>query len=127
MTNREFYLQRQRAEFPAFLRVFRALPTDRVDYKPHERSPSAEQIVWLIAGELKIGLDAVANNRAEWRILPPPPMHEMLERFEQWSRELLDLVSRMPEKSWDRVAYCQFRGTVVLEQPIGVFSLVQPF
>jgi hypothetical protein len=77
--------------------------------------------VWLIAGELKIGLDAVANNRAEWRILPPPPMHEMLERFEQWSRELLDLVSRMPEKSWDRVAYCQFRGTVVLEQPIGVF------
>jgi hypothetical protein len=87
MTDREFYLQRQRAELPAFMRVFRALPTDRLDYKPHERSPSAGQIVWLVTGELKIGLDAVANNRAEWRILPPPPMHEMLEKFEKWSRE----------------------------------------
>ena len=121
MTNREFYLQRQRAELPAFMRVFRALPTDRLDYKPHERSLSARQIVWLLAGELKIGLDAVANNRAEWRILPPPPMHEMLEKFEKWSRELLDLVSRMPETSWDRVAHFHFRGTVILEQPIGTF------
>ena len=120
-THREFYLQRQRAELPAFMRVFRALPTDRLDYKPHERSLSARQIVWLLAGELKIGLDAVANNRAEWRILPPPPMHEMLEKFETWSRELLDLVSRMPETSWDRVAHFHFRGTMILEQPIGTF------
>ena len=61
MTNREFYLHRQRAELPAFMRVLRALPSDRLDYKPHERSPSAGQIVWLITGELKIGLDAVVE------------------------------------------------------------------
>src|SRR5580765_6588239 len=46
MTHREFYLQRQRAELPAFM-----------------RSLSAGQIVWLLTGELKIGLDAVANYR----------------------------------------------------------------
>ena len=43
MTLQEFYLKRAKAEFPVFLKVLKALPKD-LSYKPHDRSPSAEQL-----------------------------------------------------------------------------------
>jgi len=57
MTLREFYLERRRAEVPVFLSVLRAVPTDHPRYKPHDRSPTAEQVVWTVTSELKAGLD----------------------------------------------------------------------
>jgi len=127
MTNREFYLQRQRAELPAFMRVLKALPADRLNYRPHEQSPTAKQIVWLLTGELRTGLDAVINNRAEWKVLPPPSMAEVLEKFENWSHELIDRVSKMSETSWERAARFYFRGTLALEQPVGTFLWLNLF
>lgn len=53
MTSREFYLERRKAELPAFLKVLRSLPADRITYKPQERSPSAEQLVWTLTTELR--------------------------------------------------------------------------
>ena len=34
MTTREFYVQRQKAEYEAFVKVLKALAADRLDYKP---------------------------------------------------------------------------------------------
>ena len=51
MNDRELYIQRRKLEQPKFERVFAALPKDKLDYKPHERSPSAAQIMWTIAAE----------------------------------------------------------------------------
>jgi hypothetical protein len=41
--------------------VLRAIPPDRLDYRPHERSPSTGQIVWTIVRGLFIRID---NGRA---------------------------------------------------------------
>lgn len=37
MTDREFFLQRWEQEYPISLRVFRALPHDKLDFRPHHR------------------------------------------------------------------------------------------
>ena len=68
MTNREFYLQRREAEFPVFMSVLNALPPDQLSYRPHERSPSAEQIVWTLARELKACIGAAKDGKAEMEI-----------------------------------------------------------
>lgn len=121
MTLREFYVQRRQAEFPVFLRVLRALPKDQLNYKPHDRSPSAEQLVWTLTNELKACVDVVKENKAEWKPVPPPPMDEMLKMFEQWSNELTDRVSKMDEASWTRMAQFYVNGKVVSEQPVETF------
>jgi uncharacterized damage-inducible protein DinB len=121
MTLREFFIERRRAELPAFLRVLKALPNDAADYKPHERNPTAQQIVWTLTNELKACVDVVTQNRAEWKPLPPPPLPEMIQLFEQRSNELIDAVSKMDEKSWDRIAQFYYNGKVVSEQPVGQF------
>ena len=58
MTLQEFYLERQQAERPVFLNVLRALPADHLQYKPHDRSHSAEQVAWTLANELRSCIEA---------------------------------------------------------------------
>jgi len=121
MTLREFYLERRRAEAPAFLRVLKALPGERLGYKPHDRSPSAEQLVWTLTNELRSCVSAASDYKAEWKAEPAPPLAEMVELFERWSNELTDIVGKMDEPSWNRVAQFYYNGKVVSEQPVGQF------
>jgi len=121
MTLREFYLERRRAEVPTFVKVLKALPDDRLSYRPHDRSPSAEQIVWTLTSELRACLDAATHFKAEWKVEPSPPLREMVELFERRSNELADIVAKMDETAWNRVAQFYYNGKVVSEQPIGQF------
>jgi hypothetical protein len=99
ITTRAFDVQRHEAELPIFMRVLEAIPEDQLGYRPHERSPLAEQVVSLLAGELRAGLDAVIQYRSEWTMLPVPPMNEMLKNFSNWSHELIDRVAKMADAS----------------------------
>jgi uncharacterized damage-inducible protein DinB len=45
----------------------------------------------------------------------------MLEKFEIWSKELRDRVSKMDDEAWDRTAQFYFNGKMVSEQPVGGF------
>ena len=121
MTLREFYLERLKAEFPVFMNVLKALPKDRLSYKPHDRSPSAEQLVWTLTAELNACIDVVKTNQAEWKELPTPPFEEMLEKFDRWSNELIELVSKIDDQAWDKPAKFYYDGKVVSEQPVGTF------
>ena len=121
MTPREFYIERRRAEAPVFLNVLKALPADRLAYKPHDRSPSAEQLVWTLTSELGACLDAATQYKAEWRTQPAPPLNEMLKLFEQRSDKLIEIVFGMDEASWNRIAQFYYNGKVVSEQPVGQF------
>jgi len=121
MDSREFYLERRKAELPAFLKVLQALPKDKLDYKPHERSPSAEQLMWTLTGELNSCIEMVNDGKAEWKNIPPPSYDEMLAKFEAWSNELTDKVAKMDDAAWNRKAQFLYEGKVVLEQEAGVF------
>lgn len=121
MTLREFYLERRRAEQPVFMSVLTSLPADRLDYQPHDRSPSARQIVWTLTNELKSCVDAATAFQATWSVEPAPAFDEMLGSFERYSNELTDRVAAMDDAEWQRIAQFSFGGKVVSEQPVGQF------
>lgn len=118
---REFYLQRRRAELPVFLKVLRALPAGRMDYKPHERSPSAEQLVWTLTSELATCVTVVREHRGEWRTEPAPPLQEMIAQFERNANELEEAVAAMDDAAWDAHAQFWYGGKMVSEQPASLF------
>jgi uncharacterized damage-inducible protein DinB len=121
MTIREFFVERRRAENPVFLKVLKSLPADHLSYKPHDRCPSAEQLVWTLTNELKAALDAATEFKAEWNPEPPPPFNEMVSLFEQWSNQLTDVVATMDEDAWEKTAQFYYNGRMVSEQPVGQF------
>lgn len=122
MTLREFYVERRRAELPVFLSVLKALPVERMDYRPSERCPSAERLVSTLTWELQSCLEVAKEYRTEYHGGDPQPaLAEMLELFEKRSNELIDVVARMTEEDWNRVAQFYYGGKVVSEQPVGQF------
>ena len=116
MTLRDFYLKTAKAEFPVFLKVLRELPKD-LSYKPHDRSPSAEQLVWTVTYELKALIDVVDTGKSEWENIKPPSLDEMIGMFEKWSTELLDKVAALDDASQERNAQFLYQGKVVMERP----------
>ena len=116
MTLRDFYLKRAKAEFPVFLKVLRALPKD-LTYKPHESSPSAEQLVWTLTYELKALINLVDTGKSDWENIKPPSLDEMIGMFEKWSTELLDKVAALDDASQERNAQFLYQGQVVMERP----------
>ena len=121
MSTRLFYLERRKAELPVFLKVLRALPADRLDYRPHERSPSAEQLVWTLTMELRSCVEAARNGRTEWRTEPTPALDKMLEIYEQHHQDLVHVVESMDDAAWERPAQFFFNGKMVSEQPVAQF------
>jgi uncharacterized damage-inducible protein DinB len=121
MTSREFYLERRRAENPIFLNVMKSIPADRIDYKPHDRSPSAQQIMWTMTNELRSCIDAATQNRAEWKLDPVPPYDELQQMFEKCLNDLTSAVEKMDDRAWDGVAQFYSKGKVINEMPVGQF------
>src|SRR4029434_1180153 len=117
MTLRDFYLKRAKAEFPVFLKVLRALPKGPKDlsYKPHDRSPSAEQLVWTITNEMKALIDVVDTGKSEWQDIKPPSLDEMIGMFEKCSTELLGKVAALDDAAQERNAQFLYQGKVVME------------
>jgi uncharacterized damage-inducible protein DinB len=127
MTSREFYLQRLNTEYPVTLEVLRALPQDRVNYKPDDRSPSAQQLAWTLTWELKACSDVVTQFKTNWVTLPPPAMPEMLKQFEENAKNLANHVSAMSDEAWEREAEFYYEGQLVAKHPAGKFAWLSLF
>ena len=121
MNDREFFIARRKVELPTFQRVFAALPKDKLDYKPHERSPSAAQLMWTLAWEHGACVDVVAKGRADWAGTPPPSYDEMVRTFEQNWKSLDEKVARLDEAGWKARGQFAVGGKVVNEIPVGEF------
>jgi uncharacterized damage-inducible protein DinB len=121
MTDREFFLKRREAEFPAFMKVLRAIPKDRIDYKPHDRSPSAGDLMWTLAGEFQACTNVATDYRAEWKPVTQPSPDEMIALFERSYTELGDHVAKMDDQAWNKAAQFYVEGNLVLEQAAGTF------
>jgi uncharacterized damage-inducible protein DinB len=121
MTTREFYVQRHQAEYETFVKVLKALPADRLDYKPHDRSPSAEQLVGTIAGEFAVCVNVAKERRGEWVQQPFRPLDEMIATYEQSVKALTEAVSQLDEAGWNSPAEFYYGGKKVNETPVGEF------
>lgn len=121
MTQREFFLDRFKAERPTFLRVMKAVPADRGDYTPHERSATAAGLIWKLTQELNVSLNALVDGKGEWMMQAAPPVEEMITMYEQTSEDVLVRVAAMTEDEWMQPAKFYFNGNFMNEQPVGPF------
>jgi len=120
MTLRDFYLKRAKAEFPVFIKVLKALPDD-LSYKPHDRSPSAQQLVWTLTSELKACIDVLDTGKADWTDATPPALDEMIAMYEKWSNELVDKVSKADGAALEKNVQFLYQGTVIMDVPATQF------
>jgi uncharacterized damage-inducible protein DinB len=122
MNDLEFLKARRAAEFSAFKSVLDALPPDRWDYTPHERSPSARQIAWTLALETRACSAMVDAGRVEWRPVDPPAEAEAAKgAFDEAYKGLDERLARLDDQAWHKGVSLLAGGKVVREWPLGEF------
>jgi uncharacterized damage-inducible protein DinB len=117
---REYYKECFAAEKPKFLRVFAAVPEAKFDYRPHERSQSAKELVWMLARELDDACHLLKHGEVDFKMPPPPAtLGESVGEYEKNAAELQRLLANVDDAGWDRPAKFKMDGQVAWEAPLG--------
>jgi hypothetical protein len=121
MDDREFFCKRHPAEFPTFMKVLEAMPVDQFAYRPHERSPSALDLVWTLANEMAACTTMIDSGEVRWDPPPAPLPREALRAFHANYEALNERVNRLGEEVWRRPSKLYVGGDLFMEQPLGGF------
>ncbi|HVO12795.1 MAG TPA: DinB family protein [Vicinamibacteria bacterium] len=101
-TSLELFAARHKAERGAFVRVLKAVPAGRGEYRPEPRSRSALEIAWLLASEERGLVSLFAKGEVEWTETPPPAsVDEIAALFESSGAEVDRLVATIDPKRWE--------------------------
>jgi len=127
LSNRDFFIRRWEFEHPAFLEVCKALPSDRLDYRPHTASRSAGELVALFVS-LELGcVELCESGRGSYnstlRFHPKAgsaTLEEMIAAYQDHHHALSRKLSQMDDATWNRAAWLT-RGEqeIVLRDSIG--------
>src|SRR5437762_7613181 len=120
MNTREYYVQCFAAEKPKFLRVFRAVPPEQLAYRPHERSTSTGDLVWLLASELRDACELVDKGQVDFAMKPAPStLDESVATYERWAGELEKKLAAVDDARWEGKAKFVVDGNVAWETTLG--------
>jgi uncharacterized damage-inducible protein DinB len=118
-STREYYEECFDAEKPKFIRVMKAVPADKGDYRPHPRSTSAADLLWLLAAELHDACQIVDGGECVLTIKPAPSVAESISAYEKNAAALKSRLVSMDEKKWESPAKLVMDGKVIWETSVG--------
>jgi len=120
MNSREFYIKQFRRERPVFLSVIRALPGDKLDYKPHERNSTAADIAWFLSSELHAVAEMLETGDMHWNPRPNPKSVDAIAAdYEAAANAMEKLLQTMTDAQWERSGGMYFGGKLYKTAPVG--------
>lgn len=118
-TMRDYYRERFEAEKPTFIKVMKAVPADKADYKPHPNSTSANELLWWLAVELRVACDAIDRGECVLSITPVPSVEECVAAYEKHTATLQSRLAGLDDKKWESPARLSMDGKVMWETTVG--------
>jgi uncharacterized damage-inducible protein DinB len=120
MSTREFYIERFKAERPVFFDVIRALPSDKLDYKPHERNSSAGAIAWFLVLELRALLELLTTGENHWRQDPNPNSTDgIAAEYEATADKYEEALASADDAKWEQDCGMYYGGKLIKKSPFG--------
>lgn len=119
MNDREFFQQRWKTEKLLFSRMIKALPGDRLDYTPHERSRPAGRIAAGMAAEADGLAEIIEKGTLEWTGSPDAAGGaELVAAWEKAAARLSAAVERLDDAKWASPGEFRAGGQVVFAGPV---------
>jgi uncharacterized damage-inducible protein DinB len=116
---RQFNTQCVESETPTFIKVLKAVPPDQAAYKPHPRSTSAGDLVWLLAVELHDACDLIDKGEVNYAPTPAPGVSESVAAYEKNAAALKERLAKVDDAQWLRPARLKMDGKVAWEAGLG--------
>jgi uncharacterized damage-inducible protein DinB len=111
LSNREFFIQRWEQEYPAFVRIFKALPASRLDYRPHPRSRSAGELVALLVSAQQSCVGLCKSRKSLYSGLRWQPsgsfgtLEQMISTFEHDHEAFAAQLHALDDGGWNHQAW----------------------
>jgi len=122
MTNREFCIARRKAELPAFLRVLRALPEDRLDYQPDPKAKNAAQLASVLIEEEAALATMIDSGTINWeRQAPKTRVADIVAAYEKNNRAVTERLETLSDADWGKTATFIVPGIPPWQQPLSEF------
>jgi hypothetical protein len=110
--NREFFIRRWEQESAGFVLVLRALPEDRLDYRPHPRSRCARELAALLVSGQQSCIDLCTSQRSSYNtsmrwhpVDRPATLQEMIEAYELHRKTLAGNLHNLDDILWNHQAW----------------------
>jgi uncharacterized damage-inducible protein DinB len=99
MSEKDMFINTWEREFQTTLRVLKALPADKADLKPAEKSKSAKDLAWTFFAEEGVMIDGVCKGKIDFASMPKPPatLHEVISAYENSHKGNVDKVKALTE------------------------------
>ncbi len=120
MNNLEFCIARRKAEGPAFLRVLRALPEGRLDYRPDPKSRTAAELAWVLAAEEEALVALLDTGTIDWKETPPPAKgSDIVAAYEKSTVAVDARLAKLDAAAWEKPARFLMGGHTAWEDTTG--------
>lgn len=120
MNTREYYAECFKAEKPKFVRVLKAVPPDKAAYRPHPRSSSAGDLVWMLASELADACELIDRSEVNYAPKPAPAkVEDAVAAYERNAGEIERRLGKLDDTAWERKARFLMDGKVAWESSLG--------
>jgi uncharacterized damage-inducible protein DinB len=102
MTSKEMFTKRIAQDGQAFASVVKALPADKLDYRPHPNSRSARELLFSVG----MRVARMAKLLEEAKLEMPkqgeqPSIEEIVKEAEAATGKVLEQLKKVDEKTWD--------------------------
>ena len=122
MTKNEFCIKSRKAEFPAFVRVLKALPGDKLDYRPDPKARTAAELAWVMAAEEAALLKLLETGTVEWKDeKPPSTVDEIVAAYESNATAVTEQLEKLDEAGWQKKGKFMMGGETAWESTIDGF------
>jgi uncharacterized damage-inducible protein DinB len=120
--NLEFYIARRKGERKAFVNVLKAVPQDRLDYRPDPKARTAAALAWLLAAEEKALLTLLETGTVEWKDeTPPARIDETVATYERAAAGVDERLGRLDAAGWEKKGRFIIEGAPPWETSISEF------
>jgi uncharacterized damage-inducible protein DinB len=114
MTSLQSCIERRKAETPIFLRVLKAIPHQKLDYRPDPKARTAVELAWLFAVEETGLLSLIETGSVEWKdTAPSGSIDEIVAKYERVSAQVNARMEKLSEDQWEnKVKFLMGEGQV---------------
>lgn len=114
-----FFRERHRVESATTKRVLSALPSNGLEYTPHQRSSTAGHAAWTMVRGLQVSRTLLSSSTAEVSQTSHPDNATLLLEFEANAKAIAEMLLNVVQHAWMQDRTVTSNGAVILHQPLG--------
>ena len=122
MTSLELCRKQRGEELAKFVKVLKAVPESRLDYRPDPKSRTAAELTWLLAQSEAALLKLIEAGEIKWsESKAPAKLDAIVSAYETSARAVNERIAKLDEGGWDKKVRFIMEGAPAWEDTLGAF------